>query len=537
MSSLPLSSEPQKPQGAAWAARLIPGAALHGSRKKLPRSAGLEFSFREAVAPTRLETADPGIQNDQHSKVQHVDASKNWLISTLIAWARVMLIWLVIAWIGIQVHLAFPNLLLATPLPGTIIPRTLLSLAFLHGVLINLLNSRNRALAAPFNLAGEMRRLSISTFWGTLVLSVALQMQGCSFPMTIAVWSVGGLYFFASAGWLWIGRNSRAHYVRTSAGTRNVLIVGADTLGRQIASHMGKHPELGRTVCGFLDDRKPLGGGVVGRTSNLIETARSAFVDEIILTAPQSHELIHHVLQAARQLRLDLKIAPELFGCRPAEAIENLGGIPLISLHEEKLPAGELLLKRALDFASATVALILLAPALILISILIKIDSRGPVLYVASRGGRKGKPFLCYKFRTMVSDADDRKDGLRTQNERAGPFFKITDDPRVTRIGKFLRRYSLDELPQLWNVARGEMSMVGPRPHPLDDVSAYGIEHLARLDVVPGITGLWQVTARQDPSFETGMRLDMEYIRCWSLKMDLHILLKTAGAVLRGSGT
>src|ERR1700679_1312805 len=125
MSSLPLSSEPQKPQGAAWAERLIPGAAFHGSRKKLPRSAGLEFSFREAVAPTRLETADPGIQNDQHSKVQHVDASKNWLISTLIAWARVMLIWLVIAWIGIQVHLAFPNLLLATPLPGTIIPRTL----------------------------------------------------------------------------------------------------------------------------------------------------------------------------------------------------------------------------------------------------------------------------------------------------------------------------------------------------------------------------------------------------------------------------
>src|ERR1700678_1656305 len=283
MSSLPLSSGRQKPQGAAWAARLIPGAALNGSRKKLPRSAGLEFPFREAVAPTRIETADPGIRNNQHSKVRPSDASKNWLISTLIACALVMLIWLVIARVGIQIHLAFPNLLLATSLPGTIIPRILLSLAFLHGVLISLLNSRNRALAAPSNLAGEMRRLSISTFWGTLVLSVALQMQGCSFPMTVAVWSVGGLYFLASAGWLWIGRNSRAHYVRTSAGTRNVLIVGADTLGRQIASYMGKHPELGRTVCGFLDDRKPLGGGVVGRTSDLIETARSAFVDEIIL--------------------------------------------------------------------------------------------------------------------------------------------------------------------------------------------------------------------------------------------------------------
>jgi lipopolysaccharide/colanic/teichoic acid biosynthesis glycosyltransferase len=136
----------------------------------------------------------------------------------------------------------------------------------------------------------------------------------------------------------------------------------------------------------------------------------------------------------------------------------------------------------------------------------------------------------------MVGDADTLKKGLRERNQRQGPCFKIKDDPRITRVGRVLRRYSLDELPQLWNVLRGEMSLVGPRPHPLDDYSAYAIEHLPRLDVIPGMTGLWQVTARRDPSFEAGLNLDIEYIHRWSLGMDLRILLKTAAVVLRGSG-
>ena len=192
--------------------------------------------------------------------------------------------------------------------------------------------------------------------------------------------------------------------------------------------------------------------------------------------------------------------------------------------------------KRVLDVVVATAALIFLAPALALIAILIKLGSPGPVLYTGMRAGRKGRPFQCYKFRTMVRDADDRKEELRKRNQRSGPFFKIACDPRVTRVGRLLRRYSLDELPQLLNVLKGEMSLVGPRPHTLDDVSAYTREHLRRLDVIPGMTGLWQVTARRDPSFQIGMKLDMEYIHRWSLGMDMRILLKTAGAVLRGSG-
>jgi exopolysaccharide biosynthesis polyprenyl glycosylphosphotransferase len=319
-------------------------------------------------------------------------------------------------------------------------------------------------------------------------------------------------------------------------GARNVLIVGAGGLGQRIANYLEKHPEMGRSVCGFLDDRRLAGKRVMGRTTDLAELARTAFVDEVILAVPHDRELTLRVLRTAQRLRLDVKMAPDLFGCEPMREMERIGDMPLISLHEEPLPVAGLLLKRVLDVVGAGLALILLGPVLAVLGILVRLDSPGPALYAALRVGRKGRAFRCYKFRTMVRDADGLKEKLRERNERQGPFFKITDDPRITRVGRWLRRYSLDELPQLWNVLRGEMSLVGPRPHPLDDFSGYAIEHLPRLDVMPGMTGLWQVTARRDSSFQEGMKLDIEYIRRWSLGMDLRILLKTAAVVLRGSG-
>ena len=184
----------------------------------------------------------------------------------------------------------------------------------------------------------------------------------------------------------------------------------------------------------------------------------------------------------------------------------------------------------------ASVALLFLFPVLALIALLIKLDSSGPLIYRALRVGRKGQRFCCYKFRTMVSDADHLKERLRILNQREGPCFKIAQDPRVTGVGRFLRRYSLDELPQLWNVVRGDMSLVGPRPHPLDDFARYEVDHFARLDVTPGMTGLWQVTARQDPSFRTTLGLDLEYIQKWSLWLDLQILFKTLSVVVTGTG-
>jgi exopolysaccharide biosynthesis polyprenyl glycosylphosphotransferase len=320
-------------------------------------------------------------------------------------------------------------------------------------------------------------------------------------------------------------------------GVRNVLIVGAGGLGRRVAAHMEKHPEEGRAVCGFLDDTRPLGRGIIGRIGNLAHLARTGFVDEVILAGPHDRSLALRVLCEARRLRLDVQIVPDLFGCKPARnEVECLGEMPVICLHQERLPAARLLLKRVLDVIFAGLALLALGPIFALIAALIKFDSAGPVIYAARRAGRKARLFRCYKFRTMVSDADQLKDALRQRNQRAGPFFKIVGDPRITRIGRFLRRYSLDELPQLWNVLKGEMSLVGPRPHPLDDFAAYAIEHLSRLDVTPGMTGLWQVTARSDPSFQKGIALDREYIRRWSLGMDLRILCRTALTVIRGSG-
>lgn len=332
------------------------------------------------------------------------------------------------------------------------------------------------------------------------------------------------------------GRQGNSKNTRSSSTMRNVLIVGAGGVGQRLAKYLHKHPELGRAVYGFLDDRKGAGKEVMGRTSDLAELARVGFIDEVILAGPHDREQTLRVLRAAQDLRLDVKIAPDLFGCEPAHETERIGDIPLISLHEERVPVAGLFFKRALDVALSGGALICLAPVVALLAILIKVDSAGPVYYVALRAGRKGRPFRCFKFRTMVCNADALKGSLRKLNQRQGPFFKIPDDPRITRAGRFLRRFSLDELPQLWNVFKGDMSLVGPRPHPLDDFSAYRIEHLPRLDVVPGMTGLWQITARRNPSFQAGMNLDLEYIHGWSLRMDVKILFKTVAVILRGSG-
>ncbi len=180
--------------------------------------------------------------------------------------------------------------------------------------------------------------------------------------------------------------------------------------------------------------------------------------------------------------------------------------------------------------------LLVLSPLLLVLAICTALDSPGPLFYRSPRMGRKGRSFFCYKLRTMVANADELKDSLRSQNERQGPCFKIEDDPRLTRFGKVLRKYSIDELPQLWNVLKGDMSLVGPRPHPLDDYKQYDLEHLRRLDVKPGITGLWQVRARRDPSFEKTMALDVEYIDRWSLGLDFKLILETIPTIFKGMG-
>ena len=193
-------------------------------------------------------------------------------------------------------------------------------------------------------------------------------------------------------------------------------------------------------------------------------------------------------------------------------------------------------MKRLFDILSSGLALIVLSPLFVIVGLIIKLTSPGPVFYRAKRVGRYGKPFTLYKFRTMVVDAEERKAELTQYNEADGPIFKMRNDPRLTRLGGFLRRTSLDELPQLWNVLRDEMSLVGPRPQLPAEVAQYEDWHYRRLEVKPGLTGLWQVLGRSDISFDEMVRLDIYYAENWSPGMDLRILLETIPAVLSGKG-
>ena len=319
----------------------------------------------------------------------------------------------------------------------------------------------------------------------------------------------------------------------TEPPLRNVLIVGSGIRAAQVAEAIRRDQNSSRLVKGYITEnhlRNSYGPAMLSRV------AREEFVDELVIASSDT-SAVEVAVQEARNSNLDIKIAPYI--CVPVSAdvqVENLGGLPLFKVQDHQRPEYRLAMKRSLDFVLAISGLIALSPLLVLIAAFIKSDSAGPVFYCAPRTGRKGRRFVCYKFRTMAPDAEALKDELRARNEREGAFFKIRNDPRITQLGRFLRRYSLDELPQLWNVLLGDMSLVGPRPHPVDDVSQYELQHLRRLDFVPGITGLWQVTARRDPSFERNVALDVEYIKNWNLWLDVRILCKTVSAVFEGSG-
>jgi exopolysaccharide biosynthesis polyprenyl glycosylphosphotransferase len=461
--------------------------------------------------------------------------AQRWLRSTATDFALVGLNWLLTAALLVPLRRFFPGVRVFAY--DARAPGSLLGLALLNAALITLLAYSEGSYGGTGDLRRQARVLGKSIFWATTLLILTYRLQG-------ATWAAGGLFcgvgvlnFCALCAWRWQAGQRQRRASQNGNDRRNVLIVGAGGVGQRIASYVAVHPEAGRAVCGFLDEEKPLGNGVIGRATDLARLARTGFVDEVILAPPHDRKLTRNLLREAEQLRLNVEIVPELFGCKPEGGeVEHVADLPLICLHAERLPLAGLVLKRLVDVAGAALGLIVLSPLFAVLALLIKLDSPGPVLYRALRAGRKGKTFRCHKFRTMVSGADALKDSLRQHNQRSGPFFKIANDPRITGLGRFLRRYSLDELPQLWNVLRGEMSLVGPRPHPLDDLAAYHIEHLARLDVTPGITGLWQVTARRDPSFEKGMELDRQYIRSWRLSSDLRIMLQTVIAVIRGSG-
>ena len=371
----------------------------------------------------------------------------------------------------------------------------------------------------------------------TALLSLFIFTSGNKEISRLVVWSSGVFSVVALSGWRAAKRQLILRRTQAGINVRRALIVGTGRLGRALARWLEENPQFGYVVCGFLDSRPSADPRVLGTIKELRSVMLAHFVDELFITLPADRTLVKHLVLQARRLRLNLKVVPDLYdGLAWQAPLHTLGGFPLMELCRQPIPALGLAIKRVTDVVLASLLLVAVAPLLALLALLIRFDSEGPVFYVANRVGRKGVKFRCYKLRTMVVGADEQKDELRNDNERDGPFFKLTDDPRITPLGRWLRKLSLDEIPQLWNVLRGEMSLVGPRPHPVDDFERYDIEHLRRLDVKPGLTGLWQVTARRDPSFDTNMALDLEYIENWSLWLDLKIALRTVPAILRAEG-
>lgn len=327
-------------------------------------------------------------------------------------------------------------------------------------------------------------------------------------------------------------------------GVDRVIIVGAGEAGRTVMRAVVARPELGYQVTGFVDDDPQKGQTDIGRfkalgpTSNLARLIEEEAVDQVIITLPwMYHRKITSIVRECERRHVSARIVPDLFQMSLSQVdVDDLGGVPLVGVREIGFERGALLIKRGIDVVGAVVGLVLGAPLLALIGVAIRLDSPGPIVFRQTRVGAGGKTFDMFKFRSMREGAEAELEQLRELNEADGPIFKMRDDPRLTRVGRFLRRTSLDELPQLWNVLRGEMSLVGTRPPLPAEVIHYVEWHKKRLEVRPGMTALWQVSGRSTLSFDEGVLLDVYYIENWSLWLDFKILLRTIPQVLFGDG-
>lgn len=335
-----------------------------------------------------------------------------------------------------------------------------------------------------------------------------------------------------------IARSRRFGYDTPGTHSRNVLIVGTGPVSRAVGEHLTSHRRLGYHVHGFVS----LSPGAVHEAEavpidKVRRVAQCRFIDEIIIAEECTPDQTARLMREARDLGLTVRTVSWLHGDLGGKSeLDYLGIFPVRSLHIRRIRRFSVVVKRVIDIVVSLLMLLAIAPLMCAVALAIVIDSPGPVFYLSERIGKRGRAFPCFKFRSMVQNADRLRAELSQRNERDGVLFKLRDDPRVTRVGAFLRKYSLDELPQLLNVLRGEMSIVGPRPPIPSEVEQYDPEHLRRLEVRPGLTGLWQVHARHDASFARYIALDTTYVEKWSLWLDFKIMLRTAEVVVRGTG-
>jgi exopolysaccharide biosynthesis polyprenyl glycosylphosphotransferase len=386
--------------------------------------------------------------------------------------------------------------------------------------------------------------------FATLVVAASIYLSGQQVVSRVAL----GMTVLMSAallvGWRYVRR--RRITKRTAAGQdcRNVLIFGWSQAASLLEQHFWEHKWPGYVVKGFVDRRRVFGTREWGASDrrkrsvkgichieDLATIVRTSFIDELLVFLPEDRAVVKELIAQSQESGINLRVVPDFYDGLAWDApVERLGPFTAVQVHERPIPVLGLVFKRFIDVVGSALALIVAAPLCCLIAAAIRLDSPGPIFYRSDRVGRKGAIFTCYKFRTMVVNADDLREGLRRRNERDGILFKMADDPRITRVGRFLRKYSLDEIPQFWNVLNGDMSLVGPRPPIPGEYAQYQIDHLKRLHVLPGITGLWQVEARRDASFENYINLDTHYVDHWSVWLDCKILFKTVAVVVAGTG-
>jgi exopolysaccharide biosynthesis polyprenyl glycosylphosphotransferase len=329
---------------------------------------------------------------------------------------------------------------------------------------------------------------------------------------------------------------------------RFMLIVGTNNRAIEFANRLRSKKELGYSIVGFVDDKWTGTTAIRGKEPRIVagldnfpEFIRNNVVDEVVICLPMKsyYDQAFQIVTRCEEQGLKVHFLPTLFDLKFAKSkTEWFDGEMMITFFTGGMTGGwPLIAKRALDVAVSSLILLACMPVFAVVALMIKLNSPGPVFFVQDRVGLNKRRFRLYKFRTMIMDAEQKMGDLEELNEVSGPVFKIKDDPRIPPVGRFLRKTSIDELPQLWNVLKGDMSLVGPRPLPVRDYEGFDQDwHRRRFSVRPGITCLWQVSGRSNIPFEQWMELDMQYIDQWSLGLDLMILIRTVPAVFRASG-
>jgi len=412
-----------------------------------------------------------------------------------------------------------------------------------------------------FSLVEDIARVFKATAIASLlIVAAAFMYRGGTayrtFSYSRAIFVLDFVLAFAGIGMLrMIVRTAQITVRRRGVNLIPTLIVGRGPEAALCIREMRARPELGYRVIGLVENGHVSGASatfegvpVVADLNALPQAIRESGANEVIISDPKvpGEVLFDVMIQTGRRRGVEFRIAPTLLNCLPSKTeIDQVGSLPMVTLFRSPLSGAARFLKRSSDFMIALSALMVLAPLWLLIALLIKLDSRGPIFYKQERVGMDGRVFLFYKFRSMRAGSDDARHrefqekyikGEPDSNlgDPARPAYKLRGDERVTRLGRLLRRTSLDELPQLFNVLRGDMSVVGPRPPIPYEVESYELWHRKRLDMKPGITGLWQVSGRNRLTFDEMVRMDLYYIENWSLLLDLKIVLQTLPVMWRG---